>query len=151
MLNRSLCLDEQKKRDTPVLGSGGHLLHELVVAPILSPLKIPEASIRNVIEVVRDGVALCSQTILGPVSLKVGFNAGPRQLRMERGEDETAARAQRSEHLAEEPTDVYEVLRDQSRQHGIKGSSPNGELPVEVGLGKSCARCPLLRNTQHAA
>ncbi len=103
MLDGSLCLHEQKKRDTSVLGSSGHLLHELVVAPVLSPLKIPEASIRNVVEVVREGVALCSQTILGPVSL------------------------------------------------GIKGSSPNGELPVEVGLGKSCVRCPLLRNTQHAA
>src|SRR5215475_1762518 len=127
MLGRSLSLDEQKKRTVPVLGGCGNLLHELIVASILSPLEIPEADIRNVVEVVGDGVACCPQAILGPALLEVGFDATPGQFGMERGEHKTPAGAQRRERLGEEPSDVRQVFRDQSRQHGIEGSEPDGE------------------------
>ena len=78
MLDRSLRLREQKKGPLVVLRSSGYLLRELVIASVLSPLEVEEASIRYMVEVVSNGITLGSQTILNPVSFEVGLDARPR-------------------------------------------------------------------------
>src|SRR5262249_34101325 len=148
---RSSGRDGRQKPPADVLRGPRPLLGGPGVARVLLAVDAAKAGARDLLEVVVDGVALGTEPVLRAVLLEVRLDPDASELGVERREDEPPPWPQRRERLVEEATQVGEVLGHQRRHDGVEAASPDGELPVEIGLRElGRGRVPP-RDAQHPA